>query len=114
MNNNPQRYKVRARLKGSDEFLEGFPVFDAEVGYPTLWRLDTHNNGKCEYNPYAFDPETIEPVALLPVHYGDLEINYCPNCGTDLDLFKYNNKYFSPQYCPDCGQRVMWTKEQKS
>jgi DNA-directed RNA polymerase subunit RPC12/RpoP len=37
--------------------------------------------------------------------------NQCPNCRGDLDTYlKYGDKEWKPEYCPRCGQKLIWKK----
>jgi hypothetical protein len=103
------RYTVRAKRVDTGEPVEGFLIkcdkSDKSDTGVCIWR-----KAETDYHMTDVDTETIEPLALPPVRHSDSEINYCPGCKTDLDLFKYNNEYFSPNYCPDCGQRLDWGK----
>jgi len=55
------------------------------------------------------DPATIEPVAAKVIW--DINKPKCPNCETSLFYYCQNGVAKEFDYCPDCGQRLLWEDE---
>jgi len=85
----------------------GIPLGDERIAVPSI------DDGEV----YYVDPATIEPVAVPVVveplyGYEDSKpsgyMMLCPNCDDEID------KDLQPEYCPGCGQRLLYPDEPES